>query len=593
MFVPYATLVFGLVAVFAHISSEYECGPVSTVTVTVTNEANPLPSNTSLAPPSAEVATTVDSLTDITTTLSSTTFLTNTKVISVADAPTPVPAEDDNYYFAENDGLTTWLGGKSPTFGAPLVTNTLVVTVQPQPVTETSNTEAASSSEDETTTSFTTVSSTSFYTHYLTKSLTLQTASSPLPSANLPPHPGSYGWNATLSTAQRLKSQTTVPQPSDASIIGNTTWLTPSAVPAMIPPTVRRYHPRQVGIVVTATIDGVLVSWTNSYSGEPNTISPVTSSESSSANLPTTTSDTSTPPAYSWNANSVLSAGATSQPQPSDPPAPASLQPLAQAAPTSSSAIAVTLKQSLPYTTKEPSSTRSSTQTTSSTVSLVPSTPPFSNVTQTSAAPSATASSCRSDTGHFTIDFDDLPHFSTASPLSDIPPIFNPYRKLFFNGGYGYVPPPSDPYAPVSPPQLAVYNYHNDSVSQQSIDEGLELHGEIGAGPRANDSAYWIDAYSTWIGCANAGPGDCRIDFIGYDKFDAEIATQTLLQPPCPGLVNCQLAQVSFTSQFRDLAGLQILAYVNKTPITFYMDDLSLAWSNNTCAAQLKRSSGE
>ena len=130
-------------------------------------------------------------------------------------------------------------------------------------------------------------------------------------------------------------------------------------------------------------------------------------------------------------------------------------------------------------------------------------------------------------------------------------------------------------------------------MSQQSIDAGLELHGEIGAGPRVNESAYWIDAYSTWIGCANVGPSDCRIDFIGYDRFNAEIATQTLLQPPCPGLVNCKLVQVTFTSQFRDLAGLQILAYVNKTPVTFYMDDLSLGWSNNTCLAQLERSSGE
>lgn len=189
------------------------------------------------------------------------------------------------------------------------------------------------------------------------------------------------------------------------------------------------------------------------------------------------------------------------------------------------------------------------------------------------------------------LQFDDLPHFSTESPLSDIPPIFNPYRKLFFNGGYGYVPPPEDPFAPISPPQLAVYNYRNDSVSQTSIDAGLELHGEIGAGPRVSENAYWIDAYSTWIGCANGGPSECTIDFIGYDQFGTSIAQQTLQQPPCLGLANCKLAQVKLTNQFRDLAGLQILAYVKETPVTFYMDDLSLGWSNNTCAAQYERAS--
>ncbi|KAI4100515.1 MAG: hypothetical protein L6R37_005430 [Teloschistes peruensis] len=180
-----------------------------------------------------------------------------------------------------------------------------------------------------------------------------------------------------------------------------------------------------------------------------------------------------------------------------------------------------------------------------------------------------------------------------GSNNTDIPPIFNPYRKLFFNAGYGYVPPPSDPYAPISPPQLAVWNVYNESVIQHSIDAGLELRGEIGAGPRFQESAYWIDAYSVWIGCANSGPTECRLDFIGFDQFDAEIAMQTLLQPPCPGLVNCKLVEVEFSSQFRDLAGLQILAYVNKTPIAFYMDDLSLGWSNNRCAAQLQRSSAQ
>ncbi|KAL8680431.1 MAG: hypothetical protein Q9186_003391 [Xanthomendoza sp. 1 TL-2023] len=191
------------------------------------------------------------------------------------------------------------------------------------------------------------------------------------------------------------------------------------------------------------------------------------------------------------------------------------------------------------------------------------------------------------------LSFDDLPHFSADAKNTDIPPIFNPYHKLFFNGGFGYVPPPDDPFAPISPPQLAVYNYHNDSSTSQSIDAGLELHGELGAGPRVHESAYWIDAYSVWIGCANGGPTDCQIDLIGYDAFNAAIASMTVSQPPCPGLVNCKLAQITFPGDFRDLAGLQVLAYVNKTPVTFYMDDLSLGWSNNTCAAQFERSSAQ
>lgn len=277
---------------------------------------------------------------------------------------------------------------------------------------------------------------------------------------------------------------------------------------------------------------------------------------------------------------------------------------------TSSRTAAPPSQQSTPSSVVEPLATQQSAGPTSSTYSVAEAPPPFSNATQTgSISPPAPTSSCGSDAGLFTINvshiqlhvlspaehlqFDDLPHFSTESALSDIPPIFNPYRKLFFNSGYGYVPPPNDPFPPISPPQLAVYNYHNDSVSQTSVDDGLVLHGEIGAGPRVNQSAYWIDAYSTWIGCANEGPGECTINFIGYDRFKTQMATQTVTQAYCPGLVNCKLGQVRLTDQFRQLAGLQILAYVDETPVTFYMDDLSLGWSNNSCAAQLQRSSRE
>lgn len=81
----------------------------------------------------------------------------------------------------------------------------------------------------------------------------------------------------------------------------------------------------------------------------------------------------------------------------------------------------------------------------------------------------------------------------------DIPPIFNPYDKLYWAAGFGYVPPPSDPFPPVSPPQLAVYRVTSDTDVDASPDAGDESVGEFGAGPRASDSAYWIDAFSVCV----------------------------------------------------------------------------------------------
>ena len=146
----------------------------------------------------------------------------------------------------------------------------------------------------------------------------------------------------------------------------------------------------------------------------------------------------------------------------------------------------------------------------------------------------------------------------------------------------------------MSPPQLAVYRVDNNTDVDADPDSGDESIGEFGAGPRSSDSAYWIDAFSAYLGCSNAGPGDCTISINGYDAVSStRIVNQTVTQPPCPGLKNCTLAMVEFLPGFKNLSGIQILAAVNDRLVTWYMDDLQLGWSNNTCAAATERASGE
>lgn len=119
--------------------------------------------------------------------------------------------------------------------------------------------------------------------------------------------------------------------------------------------------------------------------------------------------------------------------------------------------------------------------------------------------------------------------------------------------------------------------------------------GGVGSGPRANYSAYWFDAYSAWLGCANGGADHCTITIKGYTNGNNNNATVShiVTQPPCPGLENCSLALVSFDEGFRSLTTLQIIATVDEQAVNWYMDDLELSWSNNSCAAQLVRSSSE
>lgn len=60
---------------------------------------------------------------------------------------------------------------------------------------------------------------------------------------------------------------------------------------------------------------------------------------------------------------------------------------------------------------------------------------------------------------------------------------------------------------------------------------------------------------------------------------------------PCDKSSGCDLERVQFPAKFKGLSGLQIQAFVGKDERMFFMDNLSLSWTNNTCAAGLLRQS--
>lgn len=119
--------------------------------------------------------------------------------------------------------------------------------------------------------------------------------------------------------------------------------------------------------------------------------------------------------------------------------------------------------------------------------------------------------------------------------------------------------------------------------------------GEINDGPRGSINAYWFDAFGAYLGCDNAGPGDCTMVISGfaYDSVagqDVQVVQQNATLPPCPGFINCHMSPVDFNGDFRSLSGIQIQAFVNGTvPKIWFMDDLRMGWFNNTCAAGLLR----
>jgi hypothetical protein len=209
-------------------------------------------------------------------------------------------------------------------------------------------------------------------------------------------------------------------------------------------------------------------------------------------------------------------------------------------------------------------------------------------------SPSYTSTSC-GESGNFTLNWDDEPRYVPTDNSTEVlwPPVFNPYHHLFFANGFAYARRPSDPFEPASSPNLAVFMPNLTDGSSPNV--GGSHTGEIGAGPRAADSIWWFDAYSTEMGCDNGSGGPCTMVISGYTYdtktgLEVKIHEQTAFIPPCPTLYNCKLDHIELDGGFRGLSGIQFEAFVDDTlRRIFVMDNLFMGWSNNSCEAGLLR----
>jgi hypothetical protein len=194
--------------------------------------------------------------------------------------------------------------------------------------------------------------------------------------------------------------------------------------------------------------------------------------------------------------------------------------------------------------------------------------------------------------GAFTLTFDDLPRFypTNDTDITQQPPIFSPYHHLGVSDGYAYAGQPFHPFKPISPPHVAVFLPYGAALRPN----GLLKSGEIGNGPRAALSAYWFDAFNVYAGCDHDGSGDCMLVLTGYawdplTREEIPTVNHTVILRPCTGFEGCRLQEIRLPSDFGSLSGLQIQAFVHDDPKMFFVDDLQLSWSDNSCAAGLVR----
>ncbi|KAH0372405.1 hypothetical protein KCU65_g1091, partial [Aureobasidium melanogenum] len=209
--------------------------------------------------------------------------------------------------------------------------------------------------------------------------------------------------------------------------------------------------------------------------------------------------------------------------------------------------------------------------------------------------PMPTPSVC-GEHGDFTLTWDDEPNFLPTQPItesSQASPVSDPYHHLYFSDGFVYAPPPSMPFLPVSPPHLVMF-VANETSDNHNLNDGGQFSGDIGAGIRRSSSAFWFNAHSAYLGCDNHSADQCKLQITGLvyqEETKSEVAAfhQTVFLSPCLLPDHCELKQVHFDLSMKALSGLRIEASVNDEPVSWFLDNLALGWTNNTCTAGLLR----
>ncbi|KAF7883938.1 hypothetical protein EAF00_011250 [Botryotinia globosa] len=220
--------------------------------------------------------------------------------------------------------------------------------------------------------------------------------------------------------------------------------------------------------------------------------------------------------------------------------------------------------------------------------------------TPTSIIPSTTPTNC-GERGDFVLTFDDIPPLSVSNASdTDVQPepLFNPYHQFLFSDGFTVVPPPKRlPFLPSSKPLLLEFipNFEANSSDRKTgpnaADHGFS--GQIGSGDEGLTGCFNFNMYGASLGCDSMGPS-CDFAFTGY-KYDVTsketslVSQQVINVPACPELSNCVLTTVDLHSRFKDVTYFFMNVTVAGKPKLWWMDDLRLGWSDNSCAMGLCR----
>lgn len=170
-------------------------------------------------------------------------------------------------------------------------------------------------------------------------------------------------------------------------------------------------------------------------------------------------------------------------------------------------------------------------------------------------------------------------------------PIFTPYHRFYYSGGFTVLPPPTARFKPTS--GNLMLQFTPSSISNTSLSGIPPDTADISVGPQSFANCFSFNFTQVSLGC-DLKEASCSFTFTGfkYDQLKAatiEVVSQTISVPACQNAENCALTPIS-VSGFNGLTSITVKAEVNGKPTIWWADDFAFGWFENSCESGICRS---
>ncbi|KAM7197110.1 hypothetical protein V8F33_005769 [Rhypophila sp. PSN 637] len=205
---------------------------------------------------------------------------------------------------------------------------------------------------------------------------------------------------------------------------------------------------------------------------------------------------------------------------------------------------------------------------------------PSRSVVPTVTGSTLPSASCGSTGNHgqSMLTFDDVqPSNDTGSDTQVSVDIPSTYRRFQLSHGFSVVDSSVSRYAPSSGNQMIAYSASSAPIAQ------------INLADQGSNACFSFDFLGVSLGC-NATGADCNFAITGVQwngTHEIAQASKTIQIAGCTESSNCTMLHQSLdsaaASQFTNLTALNISLTVDGQPQAWWADDLSVAWTDNTC----------